>query len=186
MDRKGIWRLSPAYDMTYIFDTGGFLPNREHCLMIGGKIQDICREDVLSFAAECGIRMPDNIIRKVASAVQKFRELAEKNGVRVEWIGRVETTIVNHLKSWGLWDGQSQASSLTVDGHHVTDFHLEQQFKGNYLLLAAIDGNGLKYIIRKGTPEHDLLTKTGLANVSNEMKKELIVRFLLPKVSGNL
>ena len=103
MDRKGTWRLSPAYDMTYISDTGGFLPNREHCLMIGGKIQDISREDVLSFAAECGIRMPDNIIRKVASAVQHFRELAEKNGVRVEWIGRVEATIADHLKSWGLW-----------------------------------------------------------------------------------
>jgi len=23
MDKKGSWRLSPAYDMTYIFDTGG-------------------------------------------------------------------------------------------------------------------------------------------------------------------
>ena len=186
MDRKGTWRLSPAYDMTYIFDTGGFLPNREHCLMIGGKLQDITREDVLSFAAECGIRMPDNIIRKVASAVQKCRELAEKNGVRVEWIGRVEATIADHLKSWGLWEGESQASSLIVDGHHVTDFHLEQQFKGNYLLLAAIDGKQLKYIIRKGTPEHDLLTKTGLANISDEMKTELVARFLLSKMRNNL
>jgi hypothetical protein len=23
--------------MTYIFDTGGYLPNKDHCLMIGGK-----------------------------------------------------------------------------------------------------------------------------------------------------
>ena len=94
--------------------------------MIGGKLQDITREDVLSFAAECGIRMPDNIIRKVASAVQHFRKLAKKNGVRVEWIGRVEATIADHLKSWGLWEGESQASSLTVNGHHLTGFHLEQ------------------------------------------------------------
>ena len=101
MDRKGIWRLSPAYDMTYIFDTGGFLPNKEHCLMVGGKLQDISREDVISFASECGVRMPDNIIRKVVAAVKQFRSVAEKNGVGDEWIGRVEDTIINHLKSWG-------------------------------------------------------------------------------------
>ena len=118
--------------------------------------------------------------------MQKFRELAEKNGVRVEWIGRVEATITDHLKSWGLWEGESQASSLTVNSHHLTGFHLEQQFKGNYLLLTSIDGKQMKDIIRKGTPEHDLLTKTGLANISDEMKKELVTRFLLPKVRNNL
>lgn len=186
MDRKGTWRLSPAYDMTYIFDTGGFMPNKDHCLMIGGKLQDISREDVISFASECGIRMPDNIIRKVVAAVKKFRELATKNGVRDEWIGRVETTIIDHLKSWGEYEDDSQTSNLTVDGHVVTGFHLEQQFKGNYLLLATIGGKELKYIIRKGTAEHDLLTSTGLANITDETKKELVIRFLLPKVCNNI
>ncbi len=181
MDRKGTWRLAPAYDMTYIFDTGGFLPNKEHCLMIGGKLQDISREDVLSFASECGIRMPDNIIRKVATALCKFRGLAEKNGMKDEWIGRVEKTIVDHLKAWKLWETESQASIMSVDGHQVTDFHLEQQFKGNYLLLASVDGKELKFIIRKGTPEHDFLTTAGLANVTEEKKKELVKRFLLTK-----
>lgn len=186
MDRKGTWRLSPAYDMTYIFDTGGFLPNKDHCLMIGGKLQDISREDVISFAAECGIRMPDNIIRKVVAAVKKFREIAMKNGVRDEWIGRVEATIIDHLKSWGEYENDSQTSNLAVDGHVVTGFHLEQQFKGNYLLLAIIGGKELKYIIRKGTAEHDLLTSIGLANITDETKKELVIRFLLPKVCSNM
>lgn len=104
MDRKGTWRLSPAYDITYIFDTGGFLPNKEHCLMIGGKLQDISRDDVISFAAECGIRRPDAIIRKVVAALKQFRSVAVKNGVRDEWIGRIETTIIDHLKAWGLWE----------------------------------------------------------------------------------
>ena len=186
MDRKGTWRLSPAYDMTYIFDTGGFRPNKDHCLMIGGKLQDISREDVISFAAECGIRMPDNIIRKVVAAVKKFRELAMKNGVRDEWIGRVEATIIDHLKSWGEYESASQTSNLAFDGHVVTGFHLEQQFKGSYLMLATIGGKELKYIIRKGTTEHDLLTRTGLANITDETKKELVIRFLLPKVCSNM
>ena len=47
---------------------------------------------------------------------------------------------------------------------------------------ATIDGKPLKYIIRKGTPEHDTLTKTGLANLTEEMMKELTERYLLPKI----
>lgn len=103
MNRQGTWRLSPAYDMTYIFDTGGYLPNKEHCLMIGGKYKDITLDDIVSFANENGIRGPMSIIRKVATAVSSFRSLAEKNGVKDEWVGRIETTIISHLKAWGEW-----------------------------------------------------------------------------------
>ena len=182
MDRKGSWRLSPAYDMTYIFDTGGFLPNKQHCLMIGGKLQDISRDDVITFASECGIRRPDAIIRDVVEALKHFRSVAMKNGVRDEWIGRVETTIIDHLKAWGFGEAPNQASSLTVANYSISSFCINQQFKGNYLLLATIDGKELKYIIRKGTPEHDMLTKTGLANITDDIKKELVLRLLLPIV----
>lgn len=90
------------------------------------------------------------------------------------------------MKTWGEWEGEEQTSELTINGHLITDFHLEQQFKGNYLLYAAIDGKELKYIIRKGTPGHDALTKVGLANITDEMKKDLISRFLLPKVGSGM
>ena len=95
MNRQGIWRLSPAYDMTYIFDTGGYLPNREHCLMIGGKLQDITREDMIQFARDNGIRRPDAIIRDVVESLRQFRSIATKYGVSDEWTGRVESTIIS-------------------------------------------------------------------------------------------
>ena len=101
MNRQGLWRLSPAYDMTYIFDTGGYLPNKEHCLMIGGKLQDITHEDIIAFAGDAGIRAPESIIRKVATAVASFRLLAEKNDVKSEWIGRIESCLSEHLNLWG-------------------------------------------------------------------------------------
>ena len=107
MNRQGTWRLSPAYDMTYIFDTGGYLPNKEHCLMIRGKYKDITLDDIVSFASENGIRGPMSIIRKVATAVSSFRSLAEKNGVKDEWVGRIETTIISHLKAWGEWQKET-------------------------------------------------------------------------------
>ena len=107
--------------------------------------------------------------------------MAIKYGVVNEWIGRVEAAIVDHLKAWGKWENTS-VSEMTIHGLVVTGFHIEQQFKGNYLLQATIDGKPLKYIIRKGTPEHDTLTKTGLANLTEEMMKELVERYLLPKI----
>ena len=101
MNRQGIWRLSPAYDMTYIFDTGGYLPNMEHCLMIGGKLQGITRDDAIQFARDNGIRRPDAIIRDVVASLKQFRTIATKYGVAEQWTGRVETTIIDHLKAWG-------------------------------------------------------------------------------------
>jgi len=94
MNRQGTWRLSPAYDMTYIFDTGGYLPNNEHCLMIGGKLQGITRDDAIQFARDNGIRRPDAIIRDVVASLKQFRTIATKYGVSEQWTGRVETTII--------------------------------------------------------------------------------------------
>ena len=102
-NRQGTWRLSPAYDMTYIFDTGGYLPNKDHCLMIGGKLQGITRDDAIQFARDNGIRRPDAIIRDVVASLKQFRSIATKYGVSDEWTGRVEATIIGHLKAWGEW-----------------------------------------------------------------------------------
>ncbi|MBQ4205750.1 MAG: hypothetical protein II662_03720, partial [Bacteroidales bacterium] len=54
-------------------------------------------------------------------------------------------------------------------------------FKGNYLLTAKHGGKNRKYIIRKGTPEHDEMTKIGLANLSEEKVREFLESFFLEK-----
>lgn len=182
MDKKGVWRLSPAYDMTYIFDTGGYLPNKEHCLMIGGKLQDITHDDIISFAAECGIRQPESIIRKVAAAILSFRELAQRNNVREEWIGRVESCLNQHLSAWG-YVPKEQSFAFSIDGHEVTAIHIEAAYKGNYHLLATIDGRQLKYILRTGTDEHETITNKGLSNLTENELSPLIKKYLLPKIT---
>lgn len=101
MTEDGTWRLSPAYDMTYILDAGGFLPQEDHCLYIRAKLRNFTKEDILQFAKDNGIRRPNAIIRNIAISLKQFRSIATKNGVSERWIGRVETTIFNHLKSWG-------------------------------------------------------------------------------------
>lgn len=182
MNREGSWRLSPAYDMTFIFDSGGYLPNEEHCLMVGGKLRNITYDDILGFAEECGIRDAENIIKEVVSALKSFRELAQKNGVKEEWLGRIETCIDGHLSFWG-FSANLQAYSFMVDGHLVKDAYIHSAYKGNYHLLASIDGRNVRYILRKNLPEHIQITEKGLSNLTSEDIRSLVVKYLIPKVS---
>ena len=64
MDENGHWQLSPAYDMTYIFNVGGFLPETMHCLMMQGKLQGQTLEDALTLAKDNGIRKAGTIIKE--------------------------------------------------------------------------------------------------------------------------
>lgn len=181
MEEDGRWSLSPAYDMTYIFNTGGFLPETHHCLMIHGKLSDITLDDVMQLAAENGIRKAEDIIHEVVEALKQFRTVATKYGVAEQWIGRVEATIADHIKSWEEWTEETAFAKVNINGHTISDINIEQQYKGNYCLHAKVDGDNRKYIIRKGTPEHDELNKIGLANLTEESKLELIVRFFITK-----
>lgn len=179
MQDDGSWRLSPAYDITYIIDVGGYLPNENHCLYVRAKLHNITRDDVIQFARDNGIRRPDAIIGDVVASLKQFRSIASCYGVSEQWTGRVEATIVDHLKAWGEWEEEPLLSEMIIDGHIVTDFHLKQQFKGNYCLLAIVDGRKRKYIIRKGTQEHDDITNTGLANLTEVMKMNLVKYHLM-------
>ena len=177
MNRQGTWRLSPAYDMTYIFDTGGYLPNKEHCLMIGGKLQDITRDDAIQFARDNGIRRPDAIIRDVVASLKQFREIATKYGVSEQWTGRVEATIIDHLKSWGEWNEETAMSAITINGHIVSNIRIEQAYKGNFHLLATIDGQERKYVIGKNKEEYTLIEKTGIANLTDEQLNSMVEKY---------
>jgi len=177
MNRQGVWRLSPAYDMTYIFDTGGYLPNKEHCLMIGGKLQDITRDDAIQFARDNGIRRPDAIIRDVATSLRRFRAIATKNSVSEEWTGRVEATIVGHLKAWGEWLDADTPSEQIINGHVVSDIRVEQAYKGNFHLLATIDGQERKFVIGKNKAEFAQIEKAGIANLAPAQLRVLVETF---------
>jgi serine/threonine-protein kinase HipA len=177
MDEDGSWRLSPAYDITYIIDNGGFLPNEDHCLYIRAKLRGITREDAIQFARDNGIRRPDAIIRDVVASLKQFRAIATKYGVSEQWTGRVETTIVDHLKSWGEWQEDAAMPELTISGHSVSNIRMEQAYKGNYHLLAEIDGKERKFVIGKNKEEFSLIEKTGLANLTPEQLQTMIEKY---------
>lgn len=178
MDESGRWSLAPAYDMTYIFSVGGYLPETHHCLLVKGKYTDITLHDVLELAADNGIRKADTIIADVVEALRSFRTLAEKNGVQERWISAVETTLQHNLEMWGFCPPRTLEPYTDANGRHVENLRIEQQYKGNYHLLATIDGTERKAVIRTKTVEHDEISRHGVPNLADEYLKRLVDKFL--------
>ena len=178
MDEQGRWRLSPAYDMTYIFNGGGYLPEKRHCLMIRGKYSDIALDDVMQLAAENGIRKAESIIHEVAGAIEEFRTFALRHGAKERWVAAIENTLNANLEAWGLTSRTIIEKYKDNRGRNIENVRIEQQFKGNYHLLAVIDGKACKYVIRKQTKEHEEISSRGVMNLSIEYIKEIVSRFL--------
>ena len=177
MNEDGTWRLSPAYDITYIIDNGGFLPNEDHCLYIKAKLRNITRDDAIQFARDNGIRRPDSIIRDVVASLKHFRSIATKNGVSEQWTGRVEATIIGHLKSWGEWVENTATPEQIINGHSVFNIRIEQAYKGNFHLLATIDGQERKFVIGKNKPEFSLIEQTGITNLTADQLVAMIEKY---------
>src|SRR5574344_876829 len=177
MSKDGSWRLSPAYDITYIINRGGYLPNENHCMFIRAKLRDITRDDVIEFARDNGIRRPDAIIRDVVGSLKQFRSVALKHGVAEEWIGRVEDTLSDHLKAWVELNDDIKSAEIEINGHIIANMRIDQTYKGNYHLYASIDGNERKFVIGKNKEEYPLIEKTGLTNISDELLKSMVEKY---------
>ena len=142
-------------------------------------MQDITRDDAIQFARDNGIRRPDAIIRDVVASLKQFRTIATKYGVSEEWTGRVETTIINHLKAWGEWEENADTSEITINGHTVSNIRVEQAYKGNFHLFANIDGRERKFVIGKHKEEFALIEKTGIANLSYGQMKLMVEKYFI-------
>lgn len=177
MDEQGKWSLAPAYDMSYIFNTGGYLPENTHCIMVRGKVSGITVEDVRELAKENGIRKADAIIKEVADAVAGFRRFAEESGVQEKWTSLVEMCLTGHLEDWGLTKRQN--ATFEIHGHRIEDARIEQAYRGNLHLLAKIDGKQMKRVIRSKTSEYEEIVKTGIANIAEDDLKNMIGKYFL-------
>lgn len=177
MDQNGKWRLSPAYDLTYIFNIGGYLPETTHCLMMQGKFSGQTKEDAIALAKENGIKKPEKIINEVASAVARFRFFAEKHSVAERWIGAVENRLTELLERWGFSDLPKAMFDIQINGKLLEKVHIAQTYKGNFHLLAEIDGQPRKFVIGKNKEEYALIESVGPANLTIEQLKEMAERY---------
>lgn len=91
MDKKGRWRLSPAYDMTFSYNANSIWVNA-HQMLINGKADSITEADLREVAKKAGIKKAEaekcmNQVREAVSKWRGFAEIAElslKNTERIE------------------------------------------------------------------------------------------------------
>lgn len=97
LEEDGKWQISPSYDTTFIFNTKGTGPNIERRLSIGGEISEISMADILDFAKQHDIKNAKTIINRVAEAISKFGEYAERCHIAQPWRGIIQNTLNDNL-----------------------------------------------------------------------------------------
>lgn len=75
MDRKGKWKISPAYDINYSYSPGGRWTN-VHQSSINNKFDNFTREDLLSLGKTFGIKKANHILDEVIAAVNLWPKIA--------------------------------------------------------------------------------------------------------------
>lgn len=164
MDKSGTWSLSPAYDLTYIFNYGGFTPYVYHCLSLGGRTTGITLEDVLDLARENNVRDAEGIIRRVAKAIMAFPQYAAEYDVRAEWVNRIWPVLEDNMAAWHLYLREGDSP-----------YRLEQTYKGNYhLYVMQPDGRERRYVIRPKMAEYAEIMERGITAIPDERFAEWI------------
>lgn len=77
MNRRGEWRLAPAYDMTFSYNPAS-LWTASHQMKINGKRENLTIEDLLTAGVSMGIskKKANMILRHVASVVKEWPQYA--------------------------------------------------------------------------------------------------------------
>ena len=93
MDRRGAWRLSPAYDVAYAYNPAGTW-TREHQMSVAGKRDGFERADLERFAESSGLRRPAarQIVDEVVTAVASWPDYAVEAGVDEQVARRIGET----------------------------------------------------------------------------------------------
>ena len=93
MDRRGEWRLSPAYDVTYAYNRRGPWTDQRQMSM-AGKRGGFERADLLRFAETSGLKIPraSRVIDRVLDAVANWPRFASEAGVGKRDVQRIGRT----------------------------------------------------------------------------------------------
>lgn len=93
MDHNGLWRLSPAYDVTFALDSSAPAYANRQSLFVNGKDSDITTADLLEVAERNDITRPKELIAQVQKALSTFDVQAHEIGVPEEIVRIVKKEI---------------------------------------------------------------------------------------------
>ncbi|MDR0699665.1 MAG: type II toxin-antitoxin system HipA family toxin [Tannerella sp.] len=94
MNSEGVWRLSPAYDLTYGVDMTAPAYSNRHSLTVNDKNEDISREDLETVGMKNDIQDYKTLIDTVANAVAKFETYAIELGIDKKLIESIKADFI--------------------------------------------------------------------------------------------
>lgn len=144
------WRIAPAYDMTFIFDSAATGPNIQRRLSIGGKVSGITKADLIDFARRNDIRNVNTIMDRVATSIARFDGYAEQRGITRPWRDIIRKTLDDNLSAFGYVGRDDAPVPAFRDSHGrtVSDFSVAVNAKGHYAVSAVIDGVRRRRFVR--------------------------------------
>ncbi len=77
MNKKGEWKISPAYDLTYSYSPGGTWTS-VHQSSINGKFENFKQSDLIDFGKSFGIKNTKLIIQEIIESVSKWNRIAKE------------------------------------------------------------------------------------------------------------
>ena len=96
MDKKGKWRLSPAYDISWSYNPKGEWTS-QHQMSINNKWTDITMNDLLTVASAMNIKKPRDIIEKVIDVVAHWPNYASSLDIPKHTIEAIQSTLITKL-----------------------------------------------------------------------------------------
>jgi serine/threonine-protein kinase HipA len=176
LEENGKWRLAPAYDMTFIFNTNGTGPNIERRLSIGGKTSEITKSDLLDFAKQNGIKNANAMINRVADAIKYFNTYATEYGITQPWRSIIQKTLNENLTTFGLLDKEDKKGSSFSDtlGRTIDNLSFAVNYKGHIEVSALINSKHHRKFIRPNMDIYSDLMKQDIFNLPLKEKIRLV------------
>lgn len=94
MDRRGGWRLAPAYDLIYAYNPSGAWTHR-HQMTLAGKRENFTTDDLLSAASAANLKPPraKAILRETHHAISRWHDYAESAKIPYEWAQEIQKNL---------------------------------------------------------------------------------------------
>lgn len=163
LEEGGEWKLSPAYDQTFIFNRFATAGEQDRCLSVGGKIRNISRDDLIDFARENGLRNPEQTIDRVAEVLNGFPAIAEKYAIPMRWRSIMENTICENLRNFGYLTPIGRNEVLVDDrGREITNVAVRLNRRGIYEVTLKINGKPTRRFVRKNMAIYPIFERNEL------------------------
>lgn len=182
LEENGPWRMAPAYDVTFIFNTNGTGPNLERRLSVGGKISDISKSDLLDFAKQNDIKNATAIINRVAEAIGKFNEFADRYDIFQPWRSIIQKTLNDNLVAFDYMDRNEEIEAI-IDkyGRTITCFSIAVNSKGHYEVSAIINDQRHRRFVRHNMKLHSDLSNRDIYNLPADERIRLVEMLFPPE-----